>query len=84
MPVFTLHSISYKEGDKFYVFSDGYAHQFGGERNKKFMTKRFRDLLGTSSTKGMKRQKEILEVELESWMGNGDQVDDILVIGFQA
>jgi len=82
-PTFKKHSINYSEGDKFYVFSDGYADQFGGERNKKFMIKKFRGLLNSIATKKMEQQKNILELELKSWMGECDQVDDILVIGFQ-
>lgn len=83
IPSFTRHTIHYNSGDKFYIFSDGYADQFGGENNKKYMTKRFRELLEKVAHKEMNKQKEILEVELLNWMGSSEQVDDILVIGFE-
>ena len=80
-PNFTNNKIQLKKGDQLYIFSDGYADQFGGPRGKKFMYKRFRDLLVEHSQKDLSEQKEILINTLKDWMGEEEQVDDILVIG---
>lgn len=81
--VFSNNEIALNEGDLIYMFSDGYADQFGGPENKKFFTKRFEELLFEIHTKPMEEQKEILKNTLYEWMGNNDQVDDILVIGIK-
>jgi serine phosphatase RsbU (regulator of sigma subunit) len=78
---FQNNEIKLKKGDIFYVFSDGYADQFGGPKNKKFMTKRFRDMLLEIHKKPMNEQKETLTSTIKKWMGEAPQVDDILVIG---
>jgi len=78
---FTHHEIQLQTGDTIYIFSDGYVDQFGGPQNKKFMIKRFRELLLSIQEKSMNEQKEILDKNIEDWRGNKDQVDDILVIG---
>jgi serine phosphatase RsbU (regulator of sigma subunit) len=80
---FTNHQIKIDEGDSFYIFSDGYADQIGGPRNKKFLIKNFRNLLCEIHTESMERQRQILNETLEEWKGEHDQVDDILVIGFR-
>ncbi len=80
---FTNNVIQLKEGDSFYIFSDGYADQFGGPKGKKFMTGNFRDLLLKTSKLPIEAQKEHLNKTLESWKGNLEQVDDVLVMGFQ-
>jgi serine phosphatase RsbU (regulator of sigma subunit) len=64
-----------------YMFSDGYADQFGGEKGKKFMVKRFYDLLMDIHAKDIMDQKYLLLENLEKWKGNHEQVDDVLVIG---
>ena len=80
---FTNHEIDVKEGDVFYIFSDGYQDQFGGPKNKKFLTKRFRELLLEISSYPMDKQKEILEERFLDWKKDVVQVDDILVIGLK-
>lgn len=82
-PVFEKHEIEIEKGDQFYIYSDGYADQFGGEKNKKYMTKRFRDFLLSIAEKSMDKQKELLKQEFDRWRGEEDQVDDVLVIGFR-
>jgi len=77
------HTINLQKGDVIYVFSDGYADQFGGPKGKKFMYKRFRELLKSVIDKSMEEQKVILDEEIESWKGLYEQVDDILVIGIK-
>ena len=66
-----------------YIYSDGYADQFGGPENKKFFTKRFEQLLFEIHNDPLEEQKEKLKLTLFDWMGNNDQVDDILVIGIR-
>jgi len=79
--LFTNNEIKVKKGDMIYLFSDGYADQFGGPENKKFFTRRFEELLFEIHNKPLEEQKELLKTSLYDWMGNNSQVDDILVIG---
>jgi serine phosphatase RsbU (regulator of sigma subunit) len=67
-----------------YIFSDGYADQFGGPRGKKFLYRRFRELLVEIHGMPMERQKIMLLEALNQWKGAHEQVDDILVIGMRA
>jgi serine phosphatase RsbU (regulator of sigma subunit) len=78
---FTNHTIQLQKGDSIYIFSDGYADQFGGPRGKKFMTGNFRQLLSDVSKLPIERQKTMLNQTIEEWRGNLEQVDDILIIG---
>lgn len=80
---FTNHKLKLKKGDVIYIFSDGYADQFGGPKGKKFMQNQFRNLLFDIHRKPMPEQKRILDNTIEHWRGNEDQVDDILVMGFR-
>ncbi|MGE0088277.1 MAG: SpoIIE family protein phosphatase [Bacteroidales bacterium] len=80
---FTNHIIEIKSNDIIYLFSDGYADQFGGESGKKFRYKRFQDLLIEINQLQMYRQKEALERVFIDWLGSLDQVDDVLVFGFK-
>jgi len=80
-PNFTNHKLQLLEGDILYIFSDGYADQFGGPRGKKMMYKKFRDTLIANSQKDLSVQKDLLRDHLYDWMGEEEQVDDILVIG---
>lgn len=78
---FTNHSIQLKKNDQVYIFSDGYADQFGGPRGKKFMVGNFRKLLNEIAVLNTEEQKNILENTLTEWRGDQEQVDDVLVIG---
>jgi serine phosphatase RsbU (regulator of sigma subunit)/HAMP domain-containing protein len=80
---FTNHEIQLQPGDCIYVFSDGYADQFGGPRNKKLMRKNFRQYLIDIHQLEPEEQKTRLARHHESWKGTNEQVDDILVIGIQ-
>ncbi len=83
----TIKSITSINSDSlttFYLFSDGFQDQFGGEKGKKFMVKRLKELLTTIGHLPLSEQKEILESTLTSWQQGYEQVDDILVIGFRA
>jgi ligand-binding sensor domain-containing protein/serine phosphatase RsbU (regulator of sigma subunit)/ABC-type amino acid transport substrate-binding protein len=83
MPPFTSHELKLEKGDALYVFSDGYADQFGGPRGKKFMYKAFKELLAGISDKPMSEQIEILEKTMEDWQGTLDQIDDMVIIGIR-
>ncbi|MEQ8325376.1 MAG: SpoIIE family protein phosphatase [Vicingaceae bacterium] len=78
---FNNHHIKLQKGDTVYIFSDGYPDQFGGEKGKKFKYKQFQELLLEIQPKSMKEQKKILDKTITDWMGDLEQVDDILVIG---
>jgi len=83
MDRFTTHEISYQSGDQLYLFSDGYADQFGGERGKKFMYKPFKRLILSNAAEPMDNQKKIMETTLDEWMKNYEQVDDICIMGIR-
>ena len=78
---FKNNEIDLLEGDTVYIFSDGYKDQFGGEKGKKFLSKRFKDLIVEISQKPVHEQKETLDKTIEFWMKDYSQVDDILIIG---
>lgn len=78
---FTNHVIDLQPGDTFYMYSDGYPDQFGGADARKFMSKRFKQLLLDIHHKPMEEQKEILHQEHLNWRGETDQIDDIVVFG---
>ncbi len=78
---YTNHKIKLEKGDCIYIFSDGYADQFGGLKGKKFMYKQFRDMLLEISPMTMHEQKKYLDETIENWRGTFEQVDDMLVIG---
>lgn len=81
---FTNHEVNYQTGDTFYMFSDGYADQFGGSDGRKFMLKKLKQTLLEIWEKPMPEQRDILERIHYEWRGEeNDQVDDILVIGFR-
>jgi serine phosphatase RsbU (regulator of sigma subunit) len=81
MVPFTLNTIELKKGDAFYIFSDGYADQFGGPKQKKFMTAQLKETIVAMSTEPMLRQGERLNEIFEEWRGDSSQVDDVTLIG---
>lgn len=78
---YTTHTLSLEQGDTIYVFSDGYADQFGGEKGKKMKTVNFKKLLLSIQQEEMQRQKELIDKAFENWKGNLEQLDDVCVIG---
>jgi two-component system, sensor histidine kinase LadS len=78
---FSTQEFPLEKGDTVYIFSDGYADQFGGEKGKKFMSKQFKELLAMMTKEPLQKQKQILESRLNEWRGPLEQVDDVLVIG---
>lgn len=79
--VFEERTRSFQKGNAMYAFSDGYADQFGGEKNMKFMVRKFKNLLKEIEPLPMPEQKGILEQTMEEWKGYEKQTDDILVVG---
>lgn len=80
---YNIHDIQLQKDDLIYLFSDGYADQFGGEKDKKFSYKRFRELILKNNKLSMDVQKNILSNELENWMQNTEQIDDVCVLGLK-
>ncbi len=80
---FETKTVGLMKGDCLYMFSDGYADQFGGPNGKKFMTGKFRKLLCEISPNPMQIQYEILDKTIEEWKNGDDQIDDILVMGIR-
>ena len=78
---FIQKEIDLNEGDMVYMFTDGYADQFGGEKGKKFKYKQLEELLISISDKPMDTQKQILSQTFDNWKGNLEQVDDVCLIG---
>jgi sigma-B regulation protein RsbU (phosphoserine phosphatase) len=83
LQLFDNQEIPYQKGDRFYIFSDGYADQFGGPKGKKLKYKQFQEKLMEIHQKPMEEQKTILDAYIMEWMGELEQIDDILIIGLQ-
>ena len=78
---FTTHHIRLSKGDTFYLFTDGYADQFGGPKGKKFKYRTMQELLFHNRNLAMAEQESLLKKTFEEWKGDLEQVDDICVIG---
>jgi serine phosphatase RsbU (regulator of sigma subunit) len=78
---FVNHTVNLIKGDQIYVFTDGYADQFGGPKGKKYNYRRFRELLIAISTQPLADQKIAMEKAFNDWLGDEEQIDDVLVIG---
>lgn len=80
---YTEHELDFEKGDMLYLFTDGYADQFGGENEKKLTTKRFKQILLQICDKTLTEQKQYLDNFITEWKGSAEQVDDILVMGIR-
>ncbi|NOZ47960.1 MAG: SpoIIE family protein phosphatase [Chlorobi bacterium] len=78
---YTNHTYKFGAGDVFYMFSDGIIDQFGGKDGKKFLSKRLKQLLIDINMLSMDEQRKIIHSNFESWKGNNEQVDDVLLVG---
>jgi serine phosphatase RsbU (regulator of sigma subunit) len=78
---FTMQTIDLQKGDCFYIFSDGYADQFGGPDQRKFMTGQLKEALLSMSELPMIKQGEKLNEMFIQWQGDNPQVDDVTLIG---
>jgi serine phosphatase RsbU (regulator of sigma subunit)/CHASE3 domain sensor protein len=81
--LFTSQKMGVRKGDTIYMFTDGLQDQFGGDNGKKFMIKRFRDLLIEIQPLSMADQKIRLDKEMDLWQGKYEQTDDMLLIGIR-
>lgn len=80
---FTNVEIDPVTGDRFYLFSDGYADQFGEKSNKKLKYKQFRKIIESCQDLQMSAQKQFMERAYYEWKGSVEQIDDVLIFGFQ-
>ncbi len=80
---FTTHSLQLDKGDAIYMFSDGYADQFGGPKGKKLKYLPFKRLLLENVNKSMAEQRQILDNYFENWRGDLEQIDDVIVFGIK-
>jgi serine phosphatase RsbU (regulator of sigma subunit)/Tfp pilus assembly protein PilF len=80
---FTYHEIEIQKNDTFYLFTDGFQDQFGGEKQKKFRVAQMKDLFLSLSQKSMEEQYEIIGNTFENWKGEINQIDDVCIIGIK-
>jgi serine phosphatase RsbU (regulator of sigma subunit) len=80
---FKTNTLDLKAHSRLYLFSDGFADQFGGPEGKKIMTRRLRDWILQSNATPMKDAENMLRTQFLKWKGNNLQVDDVLVVGIQ-
>lgn len=80
---FTQHALQLRAGDRFYLFSDGFADQFGGEKAKKLKSANFRKLVQQFAKLSCKEQSKELEAFFDQWKGGLEQLDDVCVMGVQ-
>ena len=80
---FVNHKIRYSTNDRIFLFTDGFADQFGGDREKRMMTKNLVKFIGQTSSSYLSDQHSKLNYCLDKWQGNREQTDDILLMGIQ-
>jgi len=83
MSRFNTIEIPIEKGDLIYLFSDGFADQFGGAKGKKLKSKAFKGLLIQHAQLKLNQQKEALDNAFETWKDEYDQVDDVMLIGIK-
>lgn len=80
---FENHVLTFEKGDILYLFTDGYADQFGGPRQKKFNNKSLKNLFSAHHHETLSNQKVIYDQILQDWKKDNDQIDDICVVGIK-
>jgi tetratricopeptide (TPR) repeat protein/serine phosphatase RsbU (regulator of sigma subunit) len=80
---FNFMDIPVQAGDRLYLFTDGYADQFGGDRNKKMGNKTFRQLINDAQALSISQQREFFEKNFLGWKEKNEQVDDVSIIGIE-
>lgn len=80
---FELHEVQLKSGDGVYMYTDGFVDQFGGPDDKRFSTKRFRDLVLRTQHESMSTQRAMLNMEWKEWKDDREQLDDVTVFGMR-
>jgi serine phosphatase RsbU (regulator of sigma subunit) len=83
MKNFTEQSVDLEPGDMVYLFSDGYADQFGGPSGKKMKYRALRDILLESASLSCSEQSALLHKKFDEWKGNLEQVDDVIITGIR-
>ncbi len=78
---FSTHSLPLHAGDVFYLLTDGFVDQFGGDKNKKMGIKYLRELLELNKNKSLEEQRDVLEKAFVDWKGSNEQIDDVTLIG---
>lgn len=81
--LFKNHEVTLEKGDTIYIFTDGFADQFGGEKGKKFKYSRLKQLLLAINKKELREQKNVLKKSFDDWKGKLEQVDDVCIIGLR-
>jgi len=81
--MFTYNMVQLQKNDLVYIFTDGYADQFGGKKGKKFKYKQLEEILLASCNLPLEEQKQILDTKFKEWKGNLEQVDDVLLVGIK-
>ena len=80
---FKQHEIKVNSGDRVYVFSDGFADQFGGQKGKKLKSKGLKSLFIKGQTKSIQELGNHLNHEFDTWKGDFEQLDDVCVLGLE-
>ncbi len=80
---FKKHQIAIDGPTTFYIYSDGFQDQFGGESGEKFMVEKFKSLLYNIHSLPIAIQVNKLEETFQTWKGQHQQIDDVLIIGFK-
>ena len=80
---FTTNYLTLQKGDRLFLFTDGYADQFGGLKGKKFKYRQLKDLLISTADLELNDQKQALDKAFRDWIGNLEQVDDVCIIGIK-
>jgi serine phosphatase RsbU (regulator of sigma subunit) len=80
---FTHQEIQLEKGDQLYLYSDGFADQFGGEKGKKLKSQTFKEMLILHRDEAMSAQRQILEHAFDKWRGELEQIDDVCVMGIR-
>jgi PAS domain S-box-containing protein len=81
--IFHNHEIQMKAGDAVYLYTDGFVDQIGGPDDKRFSTRRFRDLILRTQNESMSTQRALLNLEWKEWMGDREQLDDVTLVGIK-
>ena len=80
---FSIHSIELQKGDNLYIYTDGFADQFGGPKGKKFKYKTLNNFLNHINASSLNEQHLLLTNKFEEWKGSLEQVDDVCIIGIK-
>lgn len=81
--IFTNHTVQLKPGDAVYLYTDGFIDQLGGPEEKRFSTRRFRDLVLRTQQETMSTQRALINLEWKEWKDDREQLDDVTLFGFK-